>query len=894
MDVRKTSMAVIVLLCVFTGELAESQNVLDVCASCHVNATCDDKADGSGKVCNCKYGFVGNGRTFCQDKDECQIGSSKICGQHTTCHNTYGSYYCTCLSGYNPSNHMAVFIPNDGTHCQDINECGISGVCGEGAHCRNLEGSFDCSCQVGFKVHDGVEPFHPMRDKASCKVVDCGQPVPSEDAVLQTLTGTTFGSKASFSCDDGFLWRGGNTNSVCEADGRWRGPTMVCEEVDCGYPPAPLHSHLLWDKSSRMGAEAFYQCDSGYRNVGGGNVSVCTKAGQWEEPSVFCQEIVCGNPPLIKSTEQVWNNGTAPGSSVIYICKKGCENTGGSNSVSICNENGQWTLPTLSCQEIFCGEPPILPHAEQVWDGSSTLGSTLTYSCKTGFYHSEGNNVSMCTANGNWTKSDISCKEVDCGEPSPVRNSVMLWNKSSTLGSEVVYQCIPGYLNVGEENVAVCALNGEWEGASPLCQEVSCGPPITVPNTNLLWDHTSTPGSTVHYECVDSFYQESGKNISTCSLSGEWGEVSVTCKAKCGLIPIPANSEVLWHNSSVAIHGCLEGYYSWRGSNISECGSSGVWQEATLICKAKCGPIPILAHSKVLWHNKTIAIHSCVEGFHSWRGSNVSECGSSGLWQEATLKCIETKPPITHLSIFNEKCLQWKAEKYEEDTEMYKVIYTGSRDYQRSFRDKRKQFLNSKDEQLVLCLNLLPVTNYSISVTATSSRFTASITTNTSLPEPRAPVIYYSEFENPSPTLRLRRTSNTLDSLSVYQVLVVPVEEMVEFDCSSPASSDLSEDIAAQFDLRCVGREMNFTVGDGRLYGGFSNTPLQSSKNYYVILRAVCQWKTALKSSCVLWAKVRGTSYILRLSSLCAAAFVALAALIVLGGYSFIWCVKKT
>lgn len=40
---------------------------MDVCASCHQNATCDDKTDKSGgKVCNCMYGFVGNGRTYCQ------------------------------------------------------------------------------------------------------------------------------------------------------------------------------------------------------------------------------------------------------------------------------------------------------------------------------------------------------------------------------------------------------------------------------------------------------------------------------------------------------------------------------------------------------------------------------------------------------------------------------------------------------------------------------------------------------------------------------------------------------------------------------------------------------------------------------------------------------------
>lgn len=55
------------VLSVLSDMPAES-NTLDVCATCHANATCDDKSDGSGKVCNCKYGFVGNGRTFCQGR----------------------------------------------------------------------------------------------------------------------------------------------------------------------------------------------------------------------------------------------------------------------------------------------------------------------------------------------------------------------------------------------------------------------------------------------------------------------------------------------------------------------------------------------------------------------------------------------------------------------------------------------------------------------------------------------------------------------------------------------------------------------------------------------------------------------------------------------------------
>ncbi|XP_022607841.1 sushi domain-containing protein 1-like isoform X5 [Seriola dumerili] len=597
-------MIVVFLLCVFAGVPTAGQT-LDVCATCHVNARCDDKADGSGKVCNCKYGFVGNGRTYCQDKDECQIGASRICGQHTTCHNTYGSYFCKCLSGYSPSNNMDVFIPNDGTHCQDIDECRISGQCGEGGQCRNMEGSFECSCQLGYRVHNGAEPFHPDTDKASCKVVDCGQPASVEDTVLLSFTGTTYGSEATFVCDEGFIWVSGDNISVCGANGLWRGSTIVCEEVDCGSPPALPHSHMLWNKSSRIGTEVVYQCNSGYHNVGKGNVSICTAAGQWEEPPVLCQ--------------------------------------------------------------------------------------------------------------------------------------------------------------------------------------------------------------------------------------------------------------------------------------------------------AKCGPVPFLANSEVVWHKRSVVIHRCVEGYHSWRGSNVSVCGVSGVWQEATLRCIEIKPPINHLNILNEKCLHWKAEKYEEDTEDYKVTYVGSRDYQRSFHDKRKRLLSSKADQLELCLNLLPVTNYSISITAVSARFTATITTNTSLPVPPAPVVYYREFETPIPTLRLRRSANTLDPISLYQVFVLPIEEIMLFDCSSPGRPDpsrksksSSEYITAQIRLTQVGTEMNFTVGDGLYYGGFYNAPLENGRNYYIILRAVSHWKTALKSSCVLWAKIGGTSYVLKVSSLSAAASVGLVALAILVGYSCIWFFKRT
>ncbi|XP_030272434.1 sushi domain-containing protein 1 isoform X3 [Sparus aurata] len=952
MDQRNRIMIMAFLLCVIAAE----GRYLDVCITCHANAICDDKWDGSGKVCSCKYGFIGNGRTYCQDKDECAIGAIRICGAYTTCHNTYGSYYCTCQAGFSPSNNMTVFIPNDGTHCQDVDECEITGLCGDGGYCRNLEGTFECRCQLGYQVHNGVEPFHPHRSRAFCEVVDCGQPTSVEDAVLLSVTGTTFASVATFGCDEGFVWRSGNKSSVCEADGQWRGATIVCEvvdcgrpasvedavllsvtgttfasvatfgcdegfvwrsgkkssvceadgqwrgativceEVDCGFPPAFNHAHMLWNKSSRMGSEVLYQCNSGYHNVGMGNVSTCTAAGRWETPSLLCEETLCGRPTIIEHTEQVWNNNSSPGSTVLYFCKEGFSNKGG-HDVSICNENGQWTLPTLSCQEILCGDPPILPHTGHVWNGSSKPGNTVTYYCKTGFYYSEGENISLCTSNGYWTKPNISCKEVDCGVPLPIPHSVMRWDNVSTVGAQVVYQCNSGYRDAGEGNVSVCTASGEWDAAPLLCQEITCEEPVFKPHANVRWNGTANIGSVVYYQCEEGYHMRSLRNYSVCGESGLWEDIELWCEEiSCGPPLNLPYTNLLWDHTStpgsVVLYECMDGFYQESGKIVSTCLQSGEWGRVSMKCKANCGPVPFLANSEVVWHNRSVVIHRCVDGYHSRRGGNVSVCGSSGLWQKATLSCIEIKPAINHLFVLNEKCVYWKAEKYDEDTEVYKVTYTGSRDYQRSFHDNRKRFLSSKADQHELCLNLLPATNYSISITAVSARFTATITTNTSLTVPPAPVVYYREFETPVPTLRLHRRPDTLDPISLYQVFVLPAEGMIMFDCSSAASS--LGHITAQIAVGHVGTQMDFTVGDGLYYGGFFNEPLGNGRNYYIILRAVSQWKTALKSSCVLWAKVRGTSYIMRVSSLSAVISVGLVALVILVGYRFTRFFKKT
>ena len=134
---------------------------------------------------------------FCStDCDECTLGTHK-CHRFATCRNTYGSYTCSCQSGYTGDGAYCagkIALIKDISLCvstrrirftkltinltlprttvwktlslglklvvvtelylfsvSDINECDTAGnPCHTNATCRNTVGSFQCSCKTGF------------------------------------------------------------------------------------------------------------------------------------------------------------------------------------------------------------------------------------------------------------------------------------------------------------------------------------------------------------------------------------------------------------------------------------------------------------------------------------------------------------------------------------------------------------------------------------------------------------------------------------------------------------------------------------------------------------------------------------------------------------------------
>ncbi|CAF1183052.1 unnamed protein product [Rotaria sordida] len=112
------------------------------------------KFNGTGFECNCTTGFqhppTTNDLTHCEDIDECK--NSRICGEHQTCNNTFGSYICFCENGYETITSANEII------CQDKNECTDNNICSNG-YCINTNGSFECVCNAGF-IRDIFNPLH--------------------------------------------------------------------------------------------------------------------------------------------------------------------------------------------------------------------------------------------------------------------------------------------------------------------------------------------------------------------------------------------------------------------------------------------------------------------------------------------------------------------------------------------------------------------------------------------------------------------------------------------------------------------------------------------------------------------------------------------------------------
>uniref|UniRef100_A0A673WNY5 CD97 antigen-like n=1 Tax=Salmo trutta TaxID=8032 RepID=A0A673WNY5_SALTR len=129
---------------------------------CGENAACIN-TEGSF-YCQCALGFISSSQQMnftadspekCLDINEC-LENNNTCGPNAECHNVLGSYSCICNEGFVSSTGVERFIFGQGVTCEDRNECvdDIT-ICGKHTQCFNTRGSYSCVCNPGFGLKSG-------------------------------------------------------------------------------------------------------------------------------------------------------------------------------------------------------------------------------------------------------------------------------------------------------------------------------------------------------------------------------------------------------------------------------------------------------------------------------------------------------------------------------------------------------------------------------------------------------------------------------------------------------------------------------------------------------------------------------------------------------------------
>jgi len=113
-------------------------------------------------------------------------------------------------------------IDSNGLCSVQLLSCATPNACINGS-CDDSSDAVVCDCDPGF-------------EGTNCNVpIGCGNPPePPENAETGDITGTEFGDVVVFSCQWGF--GPGFASVVCQADGSWETPSLVCDDIDeCAF-----------------------------------------------------------------------------------------------------------------------------------------------------------------------------------------------------------------------------------------------------------------------------------------------------------------------------------------------------------------------------------------------------------------------------------------------------------------------------------------------------------------------------------------------------------------------------------------------------------------------------------------------------------------------------------
>uniref|UniRef100_A0A4W2HI41 Adhesion G protein-coupled receptor E1 n=1 Tax=Bos indicus x Bos taurus TaxID=30522 RepID=A0A4W2HI41_BOBOX len=534
---------------------------VDECAnprSCPEHSTCHNSPGSYSCVCNPGFQSRSGRKSFqglkemCEDVDEC--ANPRSCPEHSTCHNSLGSYSCACNPGYNSRSGKKTF-QGPGETCQDVDECANPRSCPDHSTCHNSLGNYSCVCNPGFQSRSGRKSFQGPGEM--CQDVDeCANPRSCPEH------STCHNSVGSYSCacNSGYISRSGKKS--------FQGPGETCQDIDeCSQKPPPCGPN---SRCRNLPGRYECSCLTGFSSPTGNN---------W----------ISGKPGHFTCTDinECLSHGVCPEHSE-------CTNSLGSYR---CSCKVGFTSGNSTCEDVDeCANPRSCP------EHSTCHNSLGSYSCvcNPGFQSRSGKKSFQ--GPGEMCQNIDECSQTPptCGPNSSCRN----------LPGRYECSCLTGFSSPTGNNW-IPGKSGHFT-----CTDVDeCANPRSCP------EHSTCHNSLGSYSCVcnPGFQSRSGKKNfqgpgETCEDVDECSRNSTLCGPSSVCTNIPGKYSC----------SCLPGFFSpgvwspekpeaFKCADIDEC----------LQDPSRCGPDSVCTN--------TLGSYSCgcVVGFHpnpegSWKHGNFS------------------------------------------------------------------------------------------------------------------------------------------------------------------------------------------------------------------------------------------------------------------------------
>ncbi|XP_070649047.1 adhesion G protein-coupled receptor E1 isoform X4 [Bos indicus] len=452
---------------------------VDECAnprSCPEHSTCHNSPGSYSCVCNPGFQSRSGRKSFqglkemCEDVDEC--ANPRSCPEHSTCHNSLGSYSCACNPGYNSRSGKKTF-QGPGETCQDVDECANPRSCPDHSTCHNSLGNYSCVCNPGFQSRSGRKSFQGPGEM--CQDVDeCANPRSCPEH------STCHNSVGSYSCacNSGYISRSGKKS--------FQGPGETCQDVDeCANPRScPEHSTC----HNSLGSYSCV-CNPGFQSRSGKK--------SFQGPGEMCQNIdECSQTPPTCGPNSSCRN--LPGR-YECSCLTGFSSPTGNNWIP--GKSGHFT-----CTDVDeCANPRSCP------EHSTCHNSLGSYSCvcNPGFQSRSGKK--------NFQGPGETCEDVDeCS-----RNSTLCGPSSvcTNIPGKYSCSCLPGFFSPGVwspekpeafkcADIDECLQDPSRCGPDSVCTNTlgsySCGCVVGFhPNPEGSWKHGNFSCQRIPFKCKD-------------------------------------------------------------------------------------------------------------------------------------------------------------------------------------------------------------------------------------------------------------------------------------------------------------------------------------------------------------------------------------------------------